>query len=122
MTIQPSAVQLKAMIGDYPITHRLLSGQVSPGRYAFDFADVKVPNTAFKRAVRNLEFDVSELAIVTFLQAFDAGIPLVLLPAVIVSRFQLKLNLILSHLYPLHFTFLHLMDKQAVGYSGNLGT
>lgn len=88
MTIQPSAVQLKAMIGDYPITHRLLSGQVSPGRYAFDFADVKVPNTAFKRAVRNLEFDVSELAIVTFLQAFDAGIPLVLLPAVIVSRFQ----------------------------------
>jgi 4,5-dihydroxyphthalate decarboxylase len=76
------------MIGDYPITHRLLSSQVSSNRYALDFADVKVPNTAFKRTVRDLEFDVSELAIVTFLQAFDAGIPLVLLPAVIVSRFQ----------------------------------
>ncbi len=88
MNIQHSPVHLKAMIGDYPITHQLLSGQVSSSRYAFDFADVKVPNTAFKRTVRDLEFDVSELAIVTFLQAFDAGIPLVLLPAVIVSRFQ----------------------------------
>lgn len=88
MNTQRAPVRLKAMIGDYPITHRLLSGQVSSSRYAFDFADVKVPNTAFKRTVRELEFDVSELAIVTFLQAFDAGIPLVLLPAVIVSRFQ----------------------------------
>ncbi len=88
MNTQHLPVRLKAMIGDYPITHRLLSGQVSSSRYALDFADVKVPNTAFKRTVRDLEFDVSELAIVTFLQAFDAGIPLVLLPAVIVSRFQ----------------------------------
>ena len=64
------------------------SGQVDTRPYAFEFADVKVPNTAFKRTVRDLEFDVSELAIVTFLQAVDAGIPLVLLPTVIVSRFQ----------------------------------
>lgn len=88
MNTQRAPVRLKAMIGDYPITHRLLNGQASSSRYAFDFADVKVPSTAFKRTVRELEFDVSELAIVTFLQAFDAGIPLVLLPAVIVSRFQ----------------------------------
>ena len=85
---QPSPVSLKAMIGDHPVTHALRSGQIRPDRFTFDFADVKVPNTAFKRVVRALEFDVAELAIVTFLQAVDAGIPLVLLPAVIVSRFQ----------------------------------
>jgi len=84
----PAAVPLKAMIGDYPITHRLRTGQLATHPYAFEFADVKVPNTAFKRMVRDLEFDVSELAIVTFLQAVDAGIPLVLLPAVVVSRYQ----------------------------------
>jgi 4,5-dihydroxyphthalate decarboxylase len=76
------------MMGNYPITRALRSGLVGADRYRFDFADVAVPNTAFKRTVRNLEFDVSELAIVTFLQAFDAGVDLVLLPVVLVSRFQ----------------------------------
>jgi 4,5-dihydroxyphthalate decarboxylase len=54
----------------------------------FDFADVKVPNTAFKRVVRDLEFDVAELAIVTFLMAKAHGKPLALLPAVMFGRFQ----------------------------------
>lgn len=88
MNNQPMPIVLKTMIGDYPITHAFRSGHIASPRYAFEFADVKVPNTAFKRMVRNLEFDVSELAIVTFLQAIDAGIPLVLLPTVIVSRYQ----------------------------------
>jgi len=88
MNTPDRVITLKVMLGDYPITHRLRSGQLDPRPYAFEFADVKVPNTAFKRVVRDLEFDVAELAIVTFLQALDAGIPLVLLPAVIVSRFQ----------------------------------
>jgi 4,5-dihydroxyphthalate decarboxylase len=53
-----------------------------------DFADVKVPNTAFKRVVRDLAFDVAELAIVTFLMARARGVPLTLLPAVVLARFQ----------------------------------
>ena len=88
MNTSSAPILLKAMLGDYPLTHRLRSGGIRSARYAFDFADVKVPNTAFKRTVRDLEFDVSELAIVTFLQALDAGVDLVLLPAVIVSRYQ----------------------------------
>ena len=47
---------------------------------------MKTPNTAFKRVVRDLEFDVAELAIVTFLIAKAHGKPLVLLPAVLVAR------------------------------------
>ena len=74
MNAAAKVTPLKAMLGDYPITHRLRSGQVDTRPYAFEFADVKVPNTAFKRTVRDLEFDVSELAIVTFLQAVDAEI------------------------------------------------
>ncbi len=53
-----------------------------------EFADVRVPNTAFKRVVRDLEFDVAELAIVTFLLAKAHGKPLRLLPAVVTARFQ----------------------------------
>ena len=52
------------------------------------FADVLSPAAAFKRVVRDLEFDVAELAIVTFLLAKAFGKPLVLLPAVVLGRFQ----------------------------------
>ncbi|HLX80761.1 MAG TPA: phosphate ABC transporter substrate-binding protein, partial [Burkholderiales bacterium] len=43
---------------------------------------------AFKRVVRDLEFDVAEIAIVTFLMAKAYGKPLRLLPAVMFGRFQ----------------------------------
>ena len=49
------------------------------------FADVAVPNKAFKRVVRDLEFDVAELALMTFLMARSRGIPLRLQPAVLAS-------------------------------------
>lgn len=81
-------LRLKAMIAEYPITAALKRGEVSSPLVDLDFADVKVANTAFKRTVRDLEFDVSELAIITFLMAKAHGKPLVLLPAVLVGRFQ----------------------------------
>jgi 4,5-dihydroxyphthalate decarboxylase len=84
----PKALRLHTLLGDYPVTLALKRGQVQSPHVCFEFADVKVPNTAFKRLVRNLEFDVAELAIVTFLMAKAHGKPLVLLPAVIVARFQ----------------------------------
>ncbi len=64
------------------------SGEIRSAALIFDFADVKVPNTAFKRVVRDLEFDVAELAIVTFLVARAHGKPLSLVPAVVTARFQ----------------------------------
>ena len=45
---------------------------------AFDFANVAKPSSAFKRVVRDLEFDVAELAIVTYLMAKAHGKQLVL--------------------------------------------
>ncbi|MGQ0546777.1 MAG: hypothetical protein ACT4P3_15815 [Betaproteobacteria bacterium] len=74
---------MKAMFGDYPVT-RLFKQKAG-----FDFVpDVKVANQFFKRVVRNLEFDVAELAIMTFLLAKAHGKPLRLLPAVLTARFQ----------------------------------
>ncbi|MEK6246421.1 MAG: hypothetical protein AABM33_18215 [Pseudomonadota bacterium] len=81
-------MKLRTLLGDYPVTHALKRGAVRSPRVEFDYADVKVPNTAFKRVVRNLEFDVAELAIVTFLMAKAHGKPLSLLPAVMFGRFQ----------------------------------
>ena len=81
-------MRLKTLLGEYPVTSALKQGRIRSEVVEFDFADVKVPNTAFKRVVRDLEFDVAELAIVTFLMAKAHGKPLRLLPAVMFGRFQ----------------------------------
>ena len=81
-------MRLKTLLGNYPVTQALKDGRVRSSRLEFDFADVKVPHTAFKRVVRDLEFDVAEIAIVTFLMAKSFGKPFRLLPAVMFGRFQ----------------------------------
>ncbi|HEY8067274.1 MAG TPA: phosphate ABC transporter substrate-binding protein [Burkholderiales bacterium] len=70
------------------MTRALKDGRVRSPFVELDIADVKVPHTAFKRVVRDLEFDVAEIAIVTFLMAKAFGKPLRLLPAVMFGRFQ----------------------------------
>lgn len=80
---------LKTLLGDYPNTRALKHGELKPTGFRFDFADVKTPNRAFKRVVRELEFDVAELALVTYFQARAYGKPLALLPAVVgAGRYQ----------------------------------
>jgi 4,5-dihydroxyphthalate decarboxylase len=81
-------VKLRTLLGDQPVVRALKRGVVRSPGLDLDFADVKVPNTAFKRVVRDLEFDLAELAIVTFLLARAHGKPLSLLPAVVSARFQ----------------------------------
>ena len=76
------------LLGDYPVTRAIRDGNVSSPLVELAIDDVKPPSAAFKRVVRKLEFDVAELAIVTFLIAKAHGKPLRLLPAVLVARFQ----------------------------------
>ncbi len=73
---------MKALLGDYPVTKHFKE------HAPLEFADVKLPQQAFKRVVRNLEFDVAELALVTYLLAKAHGKPYRLLPAVVTARFQ----------------------------------
>jgi len=73
---------------DYPNTMALKKAEVTSNIVNFDFADVKVANTAFKPLVREARFDVGELAIVTYLQVRDHGKPYVLIPATVLGRGQ----------------------------------
>jgi len=81
-------MRLKTLLGDYPVTRALKEGRVASALVQLDFADVKPPHAGFKRVVRDLEFDVAEIAIVTFLMAKAFGKPYVLLPAVMFGRYQ----------------------------------
>jgi 4,5-dihydroxyphthalate decarboxylase len=85
---ESAATKLRTLLGDHPSTRPLKEGAIGSPRVAFEFADVKVPNRAFKQVVRENAFDLAELAIITYLQAKALGKPLVLLPATIVARHQ----------------------------------
>ena len=81
-------VKLTTNLADYPISKALKSGAIHSDLVTLDFAGTKTANQSFKPMVREGKFDAGELAIVTFLQAIAWGKPLVLLPAVMVGRFQ----------------------------------
>jgi len=75
---------LKTLIGDYPVTR-----QFRTRTDRFEFAEYQGSvASAFKRVVRNLEFDVAEMAIMTFLVAKAFGKPYRLLPFVVMARYQ----------------------------------
>ena len=80
--------KLFTLLGSYPNTTALKTGAIKSDLIDFDFADVKVSNTAFKPLVREARFDLGELAIVTFLQAKAYGKPYTLIPATVLGRGQ----------------------------------
>lgn len=88
MTSTLEKIKVYTLLGSYPNAIALKNGEVTSNLVDFDFADVKVSNTAFKPLVREAKFDVGELAIVTFLQAKAYGKPYVLMPATVLGRGQ----------------------------------
>lgn len=83
-------LNLTAMMGNYPRTEPLKTAQIKSDDFNLDFADIAVAQTGFKAVCNDLAYDVAELAIVTFLQAVAAGMPLVLLPFVMNGNFHHK--------------------------------
>ena len=81
-------IAIKTLLGDHPTTLALKRGEITSPSVALDIADLPQAYVAFKRVVRDLEFDVAELAIVTYLMAKAHGKPYTLLPVVVLSRFQ----------------------------------
>lgn len=63
----------KTALVTYPHTQALKDGTVVPRTFRFEFEDVPVIVKAFRRMVRGLEFDVSEMAITTYLTARSHG-------------------------------------------------
>jgi 4,5-dihydroxyphthalate decarboxylase len=81
-------VRLRTLLATYPHTAPLKSGEVTSPRVTLDFKDVTPVWAGFKAMVRRQEFDVAEMAIVTYLIAKSFGKPMVLLPAVMTGRIQ----------------------------------
>jgi 4,5-dihydroxyphthalate decarboxylase len=81
-------MRLRTLLGDHPGTAALKDGSVKSDSIAFDFAEYSPTHTGFKPMVRDGAFDVSEMAIVTYLMAKSFGKPMVLLPSVVMARFQ----------------------------------
>jgi len=88
MSVDTHVTTLSAAFDDYPHTLPLKRGEINSPRVAFAFSDIKPANRFFKPMVRELKFDVSEMAIATYVQAKAYGKPLVLMPATIMGRFQ----------------------------------
>jgi ABC-type nitrate/sulfonate/bicarbonate transport system substrate-binding protein len=65
--------RLKTALGRRGHTQPLMDGTVKPRTFEFDFEDVPIIINAFRRMVRNLEFDISEMAMTTYLCARDHG-------------------------------------------------
>jgi 4,5-dihydroxyphthalate decarboxylase len=79
---------LRTVLGNYPHTLPLKRGEIPSGAVRLEFVDVRPTHLAFKPMVRELAYDVCEMAIVTFLMAKAYGKPLALLPTVMLGRFQ----------------------------------
>src|ERR1700719_2227079 len=81
-------MRLRTLLGTHPGTAALKDGSIKSDLVSFDFADYSPTNKGFKPMVRDGAFDVSEMAIVTYLMAKSFGKPMVLLPNVVLARFQ----------------------------------
>jgi 4,5-dihydroxyphthalate decarboxylase len=79
---------LRTAIGRTRYTDPLFTGAVASPWLRLALEPFTTISRAFAPMVRGLAFDVSELAIATFLQARAAGKPIVLLPIVLAARFQ----------------------------------
>src|ERR1700712_4973546 len=81
-------MKLRVLLGDHPHTAALKRGEVTSDLVEMEFAQYTPTNKGFKPMVREGAFDVSELAIVTFLMAKAWDKPMVLMPDVMMARFQ----------------------------------
>lgn len=66
----------------------LKDGSVKPKTFEFDFIDVPVLVDGFRRMVRGLEFDISEMAITTYICAKAHGKRMTALPIFLVRAFH----------------------------------
>src|SRR3979409_1740446 len=82
------AMRLRTLLGEYPGTAALKNGSIKSDLVTLDFVDYSPTHKGFKPMVREAAFDVSEMAIVTYLMAKSLGKPVVLLPNVVMARFQ----------------------------------
>ena len=79
---------LKIALRTYPHTELLKSGAVSVPDANLSFEEVKPHIAAFRRMVRELAYDICEIAPTTYIIARAYGVPIIALPVFFVRRFH----------------------------------
>ena len=79
---------LRTMTRTQGSNRALKEGTVTPRGLWLDFEDVPVLVKGFRRMVRSLEFDVSEMALTTYLTAREHGVAFTALPIFLVRGFH----------------------------------
>jgi 4,5-dihydroxyphthalate decarboxylase len=80
--------RLKIAIGTYGHTAAIKDGSVSIEGVDADMIEVKPIIQAFRRMVRDVEFDISEMAPTTYMIARALGAPYIALPIFVMRRFH----------------------------------
>jgi 4,5-dihydroxyphthalate decarboxylase len=81
--------KLTIALGNYGTTLALKQGRIRPERIDLDFKEVEPITTAgMRRMVRNLEFDICEMAFTTYLCARAFGKPLTAIPVFLTRNFH----------------------------------
>ncbi|MFD5628418.1 ABC transporter substrate-binding protein [Streptomyces sp. NPDC127072] len=80
--------KLTTVLGEYPHARPLLAGDVTVDGYTVEPVEVNPVIGAYRRMIRDLEFDVCELAPVSYLMARQEGIPLTAVPVFLNRRFH----------------------------------
>jgi 4,5-dihydroxyphthalate decarboxylase len=79
---------LTVALGDYPHIAPLIEGRAAVDGYAVKPVEVKPIIAAYRRMIRDLEFDVCEMAPVSYLMAREAGVPITAIPVFLNRRFH----------------------------------
>jgi 4,5-dihydroxyphthalate decarboxylase len=79
---------LSVVLGEYPHGQALLDGRVAVDGYETKPVRVTPVIGAYRRMIRDLEFEVCELAPVSYLMARQAGVPLTAIPVFLNRRFH----------------------------------
>jgi 4,5-dihydroxyphthalate decarboxylase len=80
--------KITMVLGDYPHARALGEGGVQVPGYQLDPVSVTPVISAYRRMIRDLEFDVCELAPVSYLMARQAGVPITAIPVILNRRFH----------------------------------
>jgi 4,5-dihydroxyphthalate decarboxylase len=83
-----TAPRLKIALGSYGHTAALKDGRVKIAGVEPDFVEVVPIIGAFRRMVRDLEFDICEMAPTTYMIARALGAPYIALPVFLMRRFH----------------------------------
>ena len=81
-------IHLTLAVADYPHTAALLDGSIEIEGVEAEFVRVQPQIAAFRRMVRQVEFDVCELAPTTYIIARAHGAPFVALPIFVFRKFH----------------------------------